>query len=76
MNQWMTEWKRTRKKTLFYEGSGEYSRTFYIQPSPVSETTINRMDTLSYNKLSTRTFTQTMLNGHQKTVKTKLNNGN
>ena len=33
--EWMNEW------TLFYEGSGEDSRSFYIQPLPMRETTIN-----------------------------------
>ena len=32
------EWKN---KLNFYEGSGEDSRSFYIQPSPMMETTIN-----------------------------------
>ena len=27
--------------SFFYEGSGEDSRSFYIQPSPMRETTIN-----------------------------------
>jgi len=35
------------KITLFYRGSGENSRSFYIQPSPMRETTIN----YGYNEL-------------------------
>ena len=35
MNEWMNE------KNVFYKGSGEESRSFYIQPSPMRETTIN-----------------------------------
>ena len=32
------EREREREYTLFYEGSGEDSRSFYIQPSPMRET--------------------------------------
>ena len=32
---------RWMNKTLFSEGSGEDSRSFYIQPLPMRETTIN-----------------------------------
>ena len=39
--EWMNEW------TLFYEGCQEDSRSFYIQPSPMRETTMNK----GYNEL-------------------------
>ena len=32
---------RMNKLYFFYEGSGEDSRSFYIQPSPMRETTVN-----------------------------------
>ena len=38
MNEWMIQWMN---KLLFYEGSGEGLRSFYIQRSPMRETTIN-----------------------------------
>ena len=44
---------------LFYEGSGEDLRSFYIQPSPMRELLLTK-DTMSYSMLSTCTFIPTM----------------